>query len=103
MGCFYGLARMVCGLCASSRLYGDTAFYVYYYKGAEEHGKRIYDLFRDGSRVWRAASADSAADWRGEVPACVFHLCGGVLLFLAALVIFKGKEFREEMHKKFHV
>lgn len=24
-------------------------------------------------------------------------------LFLAALVIFKGKEFREEMHKKFHV
>ena len=26
-----------------------------------------------------AASADSAADWRGEVPACVFHLCGGVL------------------------
>ena len=25
------------------------------------------------------------------------------ILFLAALVIFKGKEFREEMHKKFHV
>ncbi|RHR30280.1 hypothetical protein DWX43_08910 [Clostridium sp. AF19-22AC] len=31
-------------------------------------------------------------------------ICVGVcFLFLAALVIFKGKEFREEMHKKFHV
>ena len=79
MGRFYGLARMVCGLCASGCLYGDTAFYVYYYKGAEEHGKRIYDLFCDGSRVRGTAPADSAADWRGEVPACVFHLCGGVL------------------------
>lgn len=32
------------------------------------------------------------------------NLCVVVcFLFLAALIIFKGKEFREEMHKKFHV
>ena len=31
-------------------------------------------------------------------------LCVGLsFLFLAALVLFRGKEFREEMHKKLHV
>lgn len=94
---------LVSELCIADRMFADSDFHGNRIQNTITFSEGVYDLLRDGVNVQYPSSfvllLTKVIRFRALAVLCV----GLSFLFLMALILFKGKEFKEEMHKKLHV
>lgn len=103
MGYFHRVAQVVgrSGIAASLPDRGDIDGVDC--KDPVTSAKRIYDLLCNGIGLQHGTASDSDGDRCDLVRAFAVICVGLSFLFFIRLLLFRKKEFKEEMYKKFHV
>lgn len=94
---------LVSELCIADRMFADSDFHGNRIQNTITFSEGVYDLLRDGVNVQYPSSFCSAA-YKGDSFSGFGSPVRRIEFSISeALILFKGKEFKEEMHKKLHV